>query len=290
MPPKTIYKPSKGVKAAPVGQRDKSQRTRTKKEIYQAALPSKKLLKREKRQSQWTVKEKPILIRKIKEQGSSDASLLLDPEIRKTEDQIKDLITFHKKGNRLKEVPRVNPKSHSDTVWVPKEISNPIESWITLAEAHKIPFGSGLMDCSHILGDSLAVIINEEKHPKPEDCHGVDYAEIYRYINSLMNGDLPKQPNEETARKIMEMMNELKDTVLSATSNENFKQEQVLLERYTMRDINTLSGPFLDKFTHQAIKNLCAMPKMNPLNLPPALFSKKFLSKESKSTESSAQK
>ena len=95
---------------------------------------------------------------------------------------------------------------------------------------------------------------------------------------------------QETARKIMEMMNELKDTVLSATSNENFKQEQVLLERYTMRDINTLSGPFLDKFTHQAIKNLCAMPKMNPLNLPPALFSKKFLSKESKSTESSAQK
>ena len=88
----------------------------------------------------------------------------------------------------------------------------------------------------------------------------------------------------------MEMMNELKDTVLSATSNENFKQEQVLLERYTMRDINTLSGPFLDRFTHQAIKNLCAMPKMNPLNLPPALFSKKFLSKESKSTESSAQK
>ena len=68
-------------------------------------------IKREKRQSQWTVKEKPILIKKIKEQGSGDASLLLDPEIRKTEDQIKDLITFHKKGNRLKEVPRVNPKS-----------------------------------------------------------------------------------------------------------------------------------------------------------------------------------
>ena len=62
------------------------------------------------------------------------------------------------------------------------------------------------------------------------------------------------------------------------------------MERYTICDINTLSEPFLDKCTHQAIKNLCAMPKMNPLNLPPALFSKKFLSKESKSTESSAQK
>ena len=293
MPPKTIYKPSKSViEKIETGTREKSQRSKTKKEIYQADLPAKtkKLLKREKRQTQWTVKEKPILIKKIKEQGSSDASLLMDPKIRKTEDQIKDLITFHKKGNRLKEVPRVNPKSASDTVWLPKEIKNPIESWITLAEAHRIPFGSGLMDCSHILGDSLSVIINEEKHPKPEDCNGVDYAEIYRYIYSLINGDLPKQPNEETSRKIMEMMSELKDTVLSASSNNNFKQEQILLERYTLRDINTLSGPFLDKFTHQAIKNLCSMPKMNPLNLPPALFSKKCLSQESKSTESSAHK
>ena len=85
-------------------------------------------------------------------------------------------------------------------------------------------------------------------------------------------------------------MNELKDAVLSSKSNGNLQQEQILLERYTLRDVNTLSGPFLDKFTHQAIKNLCAMPKMNPLNLPPVLFSKKCLSKESKSTESSSQK
>ena len=253
MPPKTIYKPSKSViEKIETGTREKSQRSKTKKEIYQAALPAKtkKLLKREKRQNKWTVKEKPILIKKIKEQGSSNALLLMDTEIRKTEDQIKDLITFHKKGNRLKEVPRVNPKSASDTVWLPREIKNPIESWITLAEAHRIPFGSGLMDCSHILGDSLSVIINEEKHPKPEDCNGVDYAEIYRYIYSLINGDLPKQPNQETAQKIMEMMNELKDTVLSSKSNGNFQQEQILLERYTLRDINTISGPFLDKFTH----------------------------------------
>ena len=48
------------------------------------------------------------------------------------------------------------------------------------------------------------------------------YAEIYLYIYSLINGDLPKQPKEETPRKIMEMMSELKDTVLSK-SNENFK-------------------------------------------------------------------
>jgi len=89
---------------------------------------------------------------------------------------------------------------------------------------------------------------------------------------------------------MIEMMNELKNTVLSTTSNGNFQKEQILLERYTLHDINTLSGPFLDKSTHLAIKNLCVMPKMNPLNLPPALFSKNCLSKESKSTESSVKK
>ena len=96
----------------------------------------------------------------------------------------------------MKEVPRIDAKSAYDTKWVPREINNPIESWITLAESHKIPFGSGLMDCSHILGDSLSVIINEEKHPNPEDCNGIDYKEIYEFIYSLSNGDLPKQPNQ----------------------------------------------------------------------------------------------
>ena len=66
MPTKTIYKPSKSViEKIETGTREKSQRSKTKKETYQAALPdkTKKLLKREKRQIKWTVKEKPILLR-----------------------------------------------------------------------------------------------------------------------------------------------------------------------------------------------------------------------------------
>ena len=52
------------------------------------------------------------------------------------------------------------------------------------------------MAYSHILGDTISVIVNEEKHPKPEDCLGIHYAEIYQYINSLLSGDVPKQPNK----------------------------------------------------------------------------------------------
>ena len=41
MPPKTIFKPSKSViEKIETGTREKSQRSKTKKEIYQAALPA----------------------------------------------------------------------------------------------------------------------------------------------------------------------------------------------------------------------------------------------------------
>lgn len=283
--PKIIYKPPKSVTdKGDFGTREKSQRKRTEKQIYQADIPVKKVPKSKKKSGLWSVKEKPILLRKIKEHGSSNTALLLDPELKKNEDQIKDLIQFYKKGNRMKEVLKVNAKAPYDTNWVPRQIDNPIESWISLAESCKIPPGSGLMDCSHILADSLSVIINEEKHPKPEDCHGIDYAEIYKYIYSLLNGEVPKQPNQATARKILEMMNELKETVMSATSNENFKQEKILLERYTLRDIAAFNVPFVGKCNDKEIKDLCEMPKINPLNIPPSFFSKPFLSKESKSS------
>ena len=97
----------------------------------------------------------------------------------------------------MKETIRMNPTTSTDEkVWVPKEIRSNIYFWISLAESHRNPPSSGIMDCSHILGDTMSVIINEETHPKPKDCLDIGYAQIYRYINSLLSGDVPKQPNK----------------------------------------------------------------------------------------------
>ena len=71
-------------------------------------------------------------------------------------------------------------------------------------------------DWSHVVQDSLSVIVNEEKHPKPEDCDGVDYKEIYKYIQDIMNGEVPKDVNEATAEKILQMMSELRENGLIA--------------------------------------------------------------------------
>ena len=60
------------------------------------------------------------------------------------------------------------------------------------------------------------MIIDEEKHPKAEDCDGVDYKEIYKYIHDIMNGEVPKDVNEATAEKILQMMSELRENGLIA--------------------------------------------------------------------------
>ena len=99
----------------------------------------------------------------------------------------------------------------------------PIEDWINLAESvttssikATVRDLSLASDWSHLVQDSLSVIINEEKHPNPEDCDGIDYKEIYKYIDDIMNGELPKDVNETTAEKILQMMSELRENGLIA--------------------------------------------------------------------------
>ena len=63
-PPKIVYRPPISVKnklaSDQHGTREKSERKRTKKQVYKANLPfDKKLRKRLKRQNIWTAKEKP---------------------------------------------------------------------------------------------------------------------------------------------------------------------------------------------------------------------------------------
>ena len=134
-------------------------------------------------------------------------------------------------------------------------------------------------DYSHILGDALTVIINEEKHPDPKDCNGVDYAEIYKFILDLLNGDLPKQLNEATSLKIMEMMNVLKDAVIN--TEQNTIEERELLEKYAIRDVAGLNAPFEGKCTDSQIEVVARMPKINPLAISSTFWTKPILRKES---------
>ena len=47
-----------------------------------------------------------------------------------------------------------------------------------------------------------------------EDCGGVNYKDIYSVLWDAMNGEVPKNVNEATAKKILEMMSELRESAL----------------------------------------------------------------------------
>ena len=280
--PKIIYKPPVALQGKDFGTREKSQRA--KKGVKKFGTD--RVVKKPKvnlKQRNWSLKDKEVLMKKLQEHGTSDVKLLLDPQIKKTEEQIKELVAFHKKSNKMLQIMRPEAKHQNDKIWVSKEIDKPIEMWISLAESQKpqIKGPQGVMDCQHILSDVLSVIINEEKHPLPEDANGVDYADIYRFIDELLKGDLPKRPNEASCAKIVEMLNQVRESVNASESSTS--DERTFLERYSLRDLGNLNAQFVNKCTDSQIEILSTLPKMNPLNIAPAFFSKPFLPKESKS-------
>ena len=280
--PKIIYNPPVALQGKDFGTREKSQRA--KKGVKKFGTD--RVVKKPKvnlKQRNWSLKDKEVLMKKLQEHGTSDVKLLLDPQIKKTEEQIKELVAFHKKSNKMLQIMRPEAKHQNDKIWVSKEIDEPIEMWISLAESQKpqIKGPQGVMDCQHILSDVLSVIINEEKHPLPEDANGVDYADIYRFIDELLKGDLPKRPNEASCAKIVEMLNQVRESVNASESSTS--DERTFLERYSLRDLGNLNAQFVNKCTDSQIEILSTLPKMNPLNIAPAFFSKPFLPKESKS-------
>lgn len=280
--PKIIYKPPVALQGKDFGTREKSQRA--KKGVKKFGTD--RVVKKPKvnlKQRNWSLKDKEVLMKKLQEHGTSDVKLLLDPQIKKTEEQIKELVAFHKKSNKMLQIMRPEAKHQNDKIWVSKDIDEPIEMWISLAESQKpqIKGPQGVMDCQHILSDVLSVIINEEKHPLPEDANGVDYADIYRFIDELLKGDLPNRPNEASCAKIVEMLNQVRESVNASESSTS--DERTFLERYSLRDLGNLNAQFVNKCTDSQIEILSTLPKMNPLNIAPAFFSKPFLPKESKS-------
>jgi len=288
--PKIIYKPPVSQQGKDFGTREKSQRA--KKRVKKFGTD--KIVKKKKanlKQRNWSLKDKEVLMKKLQEHGTGDVKLLLDPQIKKTEKQINELVAFHKKSNKMLQVMRPEAKHHNDKIWISKEIDEPIEMWISLAESSQKPQIKGpqaVMDCQHILSDVLSVIINEEKHPLPEEADGVDYADIYRFIDELLKGDLPKRPNEASCAKIVEMLNQVREAVNASESSTS--DERTFLERYSLRDLGNLNAPFVNKCTDSQIEILSTLPKINPLNIAPAFFSKPFLPKESKSLSNTTDK
>lgn len=155
----------------------------------------------------------------------------------------------------------------------------PVEQWAEVmqnhdqqsAEKRKVPGNSEPANMSSVLPTSLNWIADNEKHPDPKDCGDVDYAEIYRYLACLCEGEAPPDVNQATATRISQLMPNLS----SICKKMDFKKEIKFLENY--RGLHTANTYRPDKTydprlkSVQTILGLSAVPGLNPLGLHPEI-------------------
>ena len=216
MAPDRIFKRPECLKNRSLERREVSKRTRTKTVKYQSQVNLSAKVHRQ--LNKWSAKEVNILIEKLQKYGSDNLEDLLDEKIQKNVQQIKDILQYFKRKNRNHPYPHCRARNQIEVTEEekPKE-DHPLEDWIDLTEcvtnaSIKDAIGdvNVASNWTHLVQDAISVIADEEKHPNPQDCDGVDYQGIYEYILSIMAGEVPKEINGPTAEKILQMMAELR--------------------------------------------------------------------------------
>ena len=216
MAPDRIFKRPECLKNRSLERREVSKRTRTKTVKYQSQVNLSAKVHRQ--LNKWSAKEVNILIEKLQKYGSDNLEDLLDEKIQKNVQQIKDILQYFKRKNRNHPYPHCRARNQIEVAEEEKPKENhPIEDWIDLTECvtnasikDSIGDVNVASNWTHLVQDAISVIADEEKHPNPQDCEGVDYQGIYEYILSIMAGEVPKEINGPTAEKILQMMAELR--------------------------------------------------------------------------------
>ena len=216
MAPDRIFKRPECLKNRSLERREVSKRTRTKTVKYQSQVNLSAKVHRQ--LNKWSAKEVNILIEKLQKYGSDNLEDLLDEKIQKNVQQIKDILQYFKRKNRNHPYPHCRARNQIEVAEEEKPTEDhPLEDWIDLTEcvtnaSIKDAIGdvNVASNWTHLVQDAISVIADEEKHPNPQDCDGVDYQGIYEYILSIMAGEVPKEINGPTAEKILQMMAELR--------------------------------------------------------------------------------
>jgi len=183
------------------------------------------------------------------------------------------------------DLPDISPQGEIVEVLKRRKRNAPIEMWIdtmenTVSEVHQSADQSvsdKAADYSPLVPKLLQWIGDYEKHPDPEKCGGVDYASIYRYLSCLCQGEAPPDLNPESSIRVRKLFSTLCKTL-----------NQLGLEKET-KYLESFRGPHSvypnnrnwDQTSDSAANmiKLSSLPGMNPLQLHPAMFTRKEIPK-----------
>jgi len=265
----------------------------------------------------WKEAEKKQFLEACKEFGSKEVDLIAEKIPTKYHQVVKNLIDREKRNQHFTietkyvetdgvetvlddgEKPRRGPKKKPSRIDLPdatpqgeiievlkrRKRNAPIEMWIdlmenTVSEVHESVEQSGsnrAADYSPLVPKLLQWIGDYEKHPEPEKCGGVDYANIYRYLSCLCQGEAPPDMNPESSIRVRKLFSTLCKTL-----------NQLGLEKET-KYLESFRGPHSvypnnrnwDQTNSSAANmiKLSSLPGMNPLQLHPAMFTRKEIPK-----------
>lgn len=170
---------------------------------------------------------------------------------------LKSLTNIKKKNDG----PSLNPEE----ILVRRKRSAPIEKWLEIAEKRDEEVSG--VNCSQILPISLNWIADNELHPDPGDCGGIDYALIYRYLACLCQGEAPPNLDPATAARVADFL----PMLMGIVNKMDMGKEGEWLENY--RETGSASGYVREERfdgNSEAVKNmemLSKIPGLNPLGI-----------------------
>ena len=166
-------------------------------------------------------------------------------------------------GQTKLDLPDATPQGEVVEVEKRRKRNAPIEQWIDSAESKlddELKKAGGernhVVDYSPIVPKMLEWIAEYEEHPPPDQCGGVDYKAIYRWLACLCQGEAPPDLNSASSLRVRRLFSRLAKTV----AGEGLEKETDYLKefrgphtKYQVRGQNDLNDKQYTSWTHTRV-------------------------------------
>jgi len=183
-------------------------------------------------------------------------------------------------GKTRLDLPDATPQGEIVEVEKRRKRNAPIEKWIDSAESKlndDLKKAGGdtqqVVDYSPMVPKMLEMVAEYEKHPSPDQCGGVDFAAIYRWLGCLCEGEAPPDLNSASSLRVRRLFSRLAKTV----SGEGLEKETDYLKEFRGPHTKYQTGKDWEPGSMSALNmaKVVGVPGLNPLGLHTELFTAK---------------
>lgn len=183
-------------------------------------------------------------------------------------------------GQARLDLPDASPQGEVVEVEKRRKRNAPIEKWIDSAESKlndDLKKAGGekhhVVDYSPVVPRLLDWVAEYEEQPAPDQCGGVDYAAIYRWLGCLCQGEAPPDLNSASSLRVRRLFSRLAKTV----AGEGLEKETEYLKEFRGPHTKYQTADDWEPGSLSALNlaQVTGVPGLNPLGLHSELFTAK---------------